>query len=150
MCDTFSTFGYVNAWGVFQAYYEETLLKDSSPSNMRVMFHHCHSNCWHDILCRAWIGSIQVRCWNINRTPQNWRLSESLVRSGVHSRCANRSDVWPRVLQVAFLYRQLLAGRSYFLSRAVHRILAFSFMSRICSWSEKTTNLFCTLAYKAI
>ncbi|KIM86442.1 hypothetical protein PILCRDRAFT_326420 [Piloderma croceum F 1598] len=43
VCDTFSTFGYVNAWGAFQAYYEETLLKDSSPSNI------------------AWIGSIQVR-----------------------------------------------------------------------------------------
>ncbi|KAJ6593388.1 major facilitator superfamily domain-containing protein [Mycena capillaripes] len=40
-CTTFSTFGYVNAWGVFQSYYEETLLKDSSPSNI------------------AWIGSIQ-------------------------------------------------------------------------------------------
>ncbi|KAJ7655737.1 major facilitator superfamily domain-containing protein [Mycena polygramma] len=40
-CTTFSTFGYVNAWGVFQAYYEETLLRDSSPSNI------------------AWIGSIQ-------------------------------------------------------------------------------------------
>ncbi|KAJ7772080.1 major facilitator superfamily domain-containing protein [Mycena maculata] len=40
-CATFSTFGYVNAWGVFQAYYEETLLQDSSPSNI------------------AWIGSIQ-------------------------------------------------------------------------------------------
>ncbi|KAJ7935198.1 major facilitator superfamily domain-containing protein [Mycena leptocephala] len=34
-------FGYVNAWGVFQSYYEETLLKDSSPSNI------------------AWIGSVQ-------------------------------------------------------------------------------------------
>ncbi|KAJ7496834.1 major facilitator superfamily domain-containing protein [Mycena latifolia] len=34
-------FGYVNAWGVFQAYYEETLLKESSASNI------------------AWIGSVQ-------------------------------------------------------------------------------------------
>ncbi|KZP29024.1 MFS general substrate transporter [Athelia psychrophila] len=42
MSATFSTFGYVNAWGVFQAYYEETILKDSSPSSI------------------AWIGSIQV------------------------------------------------------------------------------------------
>ncbi|KAJ8700393.1 hypothetical protein PTI98_003422 [Pleurotus ostreatus] len=41
MCITFSTFGYVNAWGVFQAYYQETLLKDSSTSSI------------------AWIGSIQ-------------------------------------------------------------------------------------------
>ncbi|KAJ7935201.1 major facilitator superfamily domain-containing protein [Mycena leptocephala] len=40
-CTTFSTFGYVNAWGVFQSYYEDTLLKDSSPSNI------------------AWIGSVQ-------------------------------------------------------------------------------------------
>ncbi|KAJ7655398.1 MFS general substrate transporter [Mycena rosella] len=41
VCTTFSTFGYVNSWGVFQSYYEETLLKDSSPSNI------------------AWIGSVQ-------------------------------------------------------------------------------------------
>ncbi|KAJ7490571.1 major facilitator superfamily domain-containing protein [Mycena latifolia] len=34
-------FGYVNAWGVFQAHYEETLLKHSSASNI------------------AWIGSVQ-------------------------------------------------------------------------------------------
>ncbi|KAJ7490590.1 major facilitator superfamily domain-containing protein [Mycena latifolia] len=40
-CTLFATFGYVNAWGVFQAHYEETLLKDSSPSNI------------------AWIGAIQ-------------------------------------------------------------------------------------------
>ncbi|KAJ7580755.1 major facilitator superfamily domain-containing protein [Mycena floridula] len=40
-CGTFSTFGYVNAWGIFQSYYEETLLKDHSPSTI------------------AWIGSIQ-------------------------------------------------------------------------------------------
>ncbi|KAJ7104537.1 major facilitator superfamily domain-containing protein [Mycena crocata] len=40
-CTTFSTFGYVNAWGVFQSYYSEVLLKDSSPSNI------------------AWIGSVQ-------------------------------------------------------------------------------------------
>ncbi|RPD79486.1 MFS general substrate transporter [Lentinus tigrinus ALCF2SS1-7] len=36
-----ATFRLVNAWGVFQAYYEETLLQNSSPSNI------------------AWIGSIQ-------------------------------------------------------------------------------------------
>ncbi|PPQ74117.1 hypothetical protein CVT24_012847 [Panaeolus cyanescens] len=41
MCCTFSTFGFVNAWGVFQSYYETSLLQDSSPSNL------------------AWIGSIQ-------------------------------------------------------------------------------------------
>ncbi|KAJ7580774.1 major facilitator superfamily domain-containing protein [Mycena floridula] len=40
-CGTFSTFGYVNTWGVFQSYYEETLLKDYSPSTI------------------AWIGSVQ-------------------------------------------------------------------------------------------
>ncbi|EKM55121.1 uncharacterized protein PHACADRAFT_255517 [Phanerochaete carnosa HHB-10118-sp] len=38
---TLATFGFVNAWGVFQAYYEQTLLKDTSPSTI------------------AWIGSIQ-------------------------------------------------------------------------------------------
>ncbi|KAI0086146.1 MFS general substrate transporter [Irpex rosettiformis] len=38
---TFATFGFVNAWGVFQSYYEQTLLSDTSPSTI------------------AWIGSIQ-------------------------------------------------------------------------------------------
>ncbi|EIW84681.1 MFS general substrate transporter [Coniophora puteana RWD-64-598 SS2] len=38
---TFTTFGFVNAWGIFQDYYEATLLKDENPSNI------------------AWIGSIQ-------------------------------------------------------------------------------------------
>ncbi|KAJ7231881.1 major facilitator superfamily domain-containing protein [Mycena haematopus] len=41
MTSSMSTFGYVNAWGVFQAYYEETILKDTPASNI------------------AWIGSIQ-------------------------------------------------------------------------------------------
>ncbi|KAE9407326.1 MFS general substrate transporter [Gymnopus androsaceus JB14] len=35
-------FGYVNTWGVFQSYYEQTLLKDHSPSSI------------------AWIGSLQI------------------------------------------------------------------------------------------
>ncbi|KDQ61310.1 hypothetical protein JAAARDRAFT_32317 [Jaapia argillacea MUCL 33604] len=37
----FSTFGFINAWGTFQAYYEQTLLPGTSPSAI------------------AWIGSIQ-------------------------------------------------------------------------------------------
>ncbi|KAJ7459402.1 MFS general substrate transporter [Mycena galericulata] len=37
----FSTFGYVNSWGVFQAYYQQKLLHHSTPSEI------------------AWIGSIQ-------------------------------------------------------------------------------------------
>ncbi|KAJ7641994.1 MFS general substrate transporter [Roridomyces roridus] len=37
----FATFGYVNSWGVFQAYYQQTLLRHSTPSQI------------------AWIGSIQ-------------------------------------------------------------------------------------------
>ncbi|KAJ6531021.1 MFS general substrate transporter [Mycena capillaripes] len=37
----FSSFGYVNSWGVFQAYYQLDLLKDSSPSAI------------------SWIGSVQ-------------------------------------------------------------------------------------------
>lgn len=40
-CSTFSTFGYVNSWGVFQSYYSEELLRDQSPSSI------------------AWIGSMQ-------------------------------------------------------------------------------------------
>ncbi|EJU01494.1 MFS general substrate transporter [Dacryopinax primogenitus] len=41
VCITFASFGFVNAWGVFQDYYETTLLPDVSPSTI------------------AWIGSIQ-------------------------------------------------------------------------------------------
>ncbi|KAG6911387.1 hypothetical protein DXG01_016484 [Tephrocybe rancida] len=41
MCNTFSTFGFVNSWGTFQAHYQQTILADSSPSTI------------------AWIGSIQ-------------------------------------------------------------------------------------------
>ncbi|KAF9461812.1 MFS general substrate transporter [Collybia nuda] len=41
MCNTFSTFGFVNSWGTFQAYYQQNTLRDSPPSNI------------------AWIGSIQ-------------------------------------------------------------------------------------------
>ncbi|KZT10198.1 MFS general substrate transporter [Laetiporus sulphureus 93-53] len=40
-CGIMATFGYVNAWGVFQAYYEETMLPDTPPSTI------------------AWIGSVQ-------------------------------------------------------------------------------------------
>ncbi|OCH88815.1 MFS general substrate transporter [Obba rivulosa] len=40
-CGACATFGFVNAWGVFQAYYEATILHNSTPSNI------------------AWIGSIQ-------------------------------------------------------------------------------------------
>ncbi|KAK1234406.1 hypothetical protein PQX77_002391 [Marasmius sp. AFHP31] len=31
---SFATFGFVNSWGVFQSYYEENLLKGTSPSTM--------------------------------------------------------------------------------------------------------------------
>ncbi|ESK84786.1 monocarboxylate permease [Moniliophthora roreri MCA 2997] len=41
MCSTFSTFGFVNSWGTFQAYYEQVVLSSSSPSSI------------------AWIGSVQ-------------------------------------------------------------------------------------------
>jgi len=41
-CSVFSSFGYVNAWGVFQAYYELDLLKGNSSSAI------------------AWIGSVQI------------------------------------------------------------------------------------------
>ncbi|EPT01154.1 hypothetical protein FOMPIDRAFT_1023451 [Fomitopsis schrenkii] len=40
-CGIGSTFGFVNAWGVFQAYYETTVLPTTSPSTI------------------AWIGSVQ-------------------------------------------------------------------------------------------
>ncbi|KAI3618284.1 hypothetical protein WG66_005520 [Moniliophthora roreri] len=40
-CCALASFGYVNSWGVFQSYYEETLLSNYSPSSI------------------AWIGSIQ-------------------------------------------------------------------------------------------
>ncbi|KAJ2919884.1 hypothetical protein MD484_g581, partial [Candolleomyces efflorescens] len=41
MCNTFATFGYVNSWGVFQAYYQSSVLNNSPPSDI------------------AWIGSVQ-------------------------------------------------------------------------------------------
>ncbi|KAK0193029.1 major facilitator superfamily domain-containing protein [Armillaria mellea] len=41
MCNNFTTFGYVNSWGVFQSYYQTNVLKDIPPSDI------------------AWIGSIQ-------------------------------------------------------------------------------------------
>ncbi|KAF9254616.1 MFS general substrate transporter [Marasmius fiardii PR-910] len=41
MCNTFSTFGFVNSWGTFQAFYEKNILSNSSPSSI------------------AWIGSVQ-------------------------------------------------------------------------------------------
>ncbi|KAF8920290.1 MFS general substrate transporter [Mucidula mucida] len=41
MASTFSTFGYVNAWGAFQSYYQDTILSDSDPSKI------------------SWIGSVQ-------------------------------------------------------------------------------------------
>ncbi|KAF8900548.1 MFS general substrate transporter [Mucidula mucida] len=41
MCNSFTTFGYVNSWGVFQSYYQSDILKNTPPSNI------------------AWIGSIQ-------------------------------------------------------------------------------------------
>ncbi|KAI0683453.1 MFS general substrate transporter [Cytidiella melzeri] len=40
-CATFTTFGFINTWGVFQEYYQQTILKDNSPSTI------------------AWIGSVQ-------------------------------------------------------------------------------------------
>ncbi|KAF9053370.1 MFS general substrate transporter [Panaeolus papilionaceus] len=41
MCNTFSTFGYVNSWGIFQSYYQLNVLQSTPPSSI------------------AWIGSIQ-------------------------------------------------------------------------------------------
>ncbi|KAG7441150.1 MFS general substrate transporter [Guyanagaster necrorhizus] len=41
MCNNFTTFGYVNSWGVFQSYYQTNVLRDTPPSDI------------------AWIGSIQ-------------------------------------------------------------------------------------------
>lgn len=41
-CAEISTFGFISAWGVFQAYYEQTLLRDRSPVDI------------------AWIGSVQT------------------------------------------------------------------------------------------
>ncbi|KXN87188.1 ATP-dependent RNA helicase eIF4A [Leucoagaricus sp. SymC.cos] len=42
MCCTFSTFGFVNTWGVFQSYYETHMLKDSSPSQILDFFANLH------------------------------------------------------------------------------------------------------------
>ncbi|KXN87189.1 Riboflavin transporter MCH5 [Leucoagaricus sp. SymC.cos] len=81
MCNCYATFGYVNSWGIFQAYYQDTILKDYSPST--ISFKHIiripyskitrHRRCEHSpgpvisytptnlepTVHRAWIGSIQ-------------------------------------------------------------------------------------------
>ncbi|KAJ3716247.1 major facilitator superfamily domain-containing protein [Lentinula guzmanii] len=44
MCIAFTTSGYMSTWGVFQAHYEQSVLKELSPSTI------------------AWIGSIQQSC----------------------------------------------------------------------------------------
>ncbi|KAJ4465649.1 MFS general substrate transporter [Lentinula edodes] len=44
VCIAFTTSGYTSTWGVFQAHYEQSVLKDTSPSSI------------------AWIGSIQQSC----------------------------------------------------------------------------------------
>ncbi|KAK2464066.1 hypothetical protein APHAL10511_003896 [Amanita phalloides] len=41
LLNTFSAFGFISSWGIFQAYYQHTILKDESPANI------------------AWIASIQ-------------------------------------------------------------------------------------------
>ncbi|KAF7351027.1 MFS domain-containing protein [Mycena sanguinolenta] len=60
-CITFSTFGYVNSWGVFQSYYTQNILKNSSPSNI------------------AWIGSIQVSCFAVFWTMELIFVQYSLI-----------------------------------------------------------------------
>ncbi|KAJ3996135.1 major facilitator superfamily domain-containing protein [Lentinula boryana] len=44
MCIAFTTSGYMSTWGVFQAHYEQSVLKELSPSTI------------------AWIGSLQQSC----------------------------------------------------------------------------------------
>ncbi|KAF8192295.1 major facilitator superfamily domain-containing protein [Mycena galopus ATCC 62051] len=46
-CISFSSWGYINSWGVFQAYYQQTILPGSSSSEMYVP------------TPAAWIGSLQ-------------------------------------------------------------------------------------------
>lgn len=70
-CATFTTFGFVNAWGVFQTYYEETLLKHESPSTI------------------AWIGSLQYALIFITGIPTGRMFDKGYVRLpvGIASAC---------------------------------------------------------------
>ncbi|KAJ7924312.1 major facilitator superfamily domain-containing protein [Mycena leptocephala] len=62
-CISFSSWGYINSWGVFQAYYQQTILLGSSSSEMYVptpVYHHLIA--LHSILTdrnQRWIGSLQ-------------------------------------------------------------------------------------------
>ncbi|KAF8753498.1 Monocarboxylate [Rhizoctonia solani] len=42
MCVTFGTFGFVNAWGVFQSYYHEDIMADVSPSAILQLLDRIH------------------------------------------------------------------------------------------------------------
>ncbi|TFY76406.1 hypothetical protein EWM64_g7608 [Hericium alpestre] len=59
-CTTFSTFGYVNTWGTFQAYYETVFLPTTSPSTMYAI-HSLFPDLEYSssLLHSAWIGSVQ-------------------------------------------------------------------------------------------
>lgn len=66
----------MNAWGVFQAYYEETLLKDSSPSDMYVFF---AIYTFSDREASAWIGSVQVFLSTVSVYLSNGASQYSMV-----------------------------------------------------------------------
>ncbi|KAF7373937.1 MFS general substrate transporter [Mycena sanguinolenta] len=55
----FATFGLVNSWGVFQAYYQQNLLHHSTPSEMRVFFCLSSQGKLNLFVSSSWIGSIQ-------------------------------------------------------------------------------------------
>ncbi|KAJ3521404.1 hypothetical protein NM688_g9021 [Phlebia brevispora] len=68
---TFTTFGFVNAWGVYQTYYEQTLLRDQSPSTI------------------AWIGSLQYALIFMTGIPCGRMFDKGWLRLplGIASAC---------------------------------------------------------------
>ncbi|TFK18872.1 hypothetical protein FA15DRAFT_234859 [Coprinopsis marcescibilis] len=79
MCCTCSTFGFANAWGVFQSYYETDILPTTSPSSI------------------AWIGSMQVNYHVVNLVGHPKSLSFA-VCFDIHSRNPDRTTMRPRLL----------------------------------------------------
>ncbi|CAE6413771.1 unnamed protein product [Rhizoctonia solani] len=79
---TFSTFGFINTWGVFQAYYQETMLPDVSPSKI------------------AWIGSVQYALVFLPASPPrkfvSWISVYWFEDTGARDRANVRFGLLPR------------------------------------------------------
>lgn len=131
MCITFSTFGYVNAWGVFQSFYQQTILTHSTPSDMWAATLWFLGILWRwQLFVSAWIGSIQVRL-SYHRLQKLLTLFKVFLC--LYSRRDNWSDVWFGILQTTVFLCELLARRSYAFSRTMLALLAISRLPGTCN-----------------